>query len=116
MITKITDVKELKYKTGKALRFNLHMEFQLYTDVWSHVAIPGFRWMDGAIHPPMGRQQSRWYPLVYIGGEIGKDVYDTLEKKIVELGLEGYALVDKELAIEPLKNTVQFLRTFKGLV
>lgn len=105
-------VTELEYKTGPALRFNVMFSFED-----TYISVPGFRWMDGCLHPPAVRIKSGWYPTAFIGTKVATGLYDALKAKLKELGIENkYKLMDEDVAIEKVVDKSAMCRYFPGSI
>lgn len=106
----IDAVTELNFKTGKALRYNV-----MFTTEGSYFAIPGYRWMDGCLHPPAVRNKQGWYATAFLGKGLAEGLYCSLKAKLEELGhAEKYPLVSMDVAIEKIVAKSDMCRYFPG--
>lgn len=112
VIDGITEIKGKKAGEEKALRFNV-----LYkpSSKGSHefIAIPGFRWLSGSIFPPMSCIRGRWFPVLTLGEETARDLYEELTKELRSKGmLDNYLLNGIDTAVAALHDRQKVCRDF----
>lgn len=101
-------VTELEYKTGPALRFNVMFKVED-----TYISIPGFRWMDGCLHPPAVRIKSGWYPTAFIGTKAATGLYEALKAELKDMGIASkYPMMSIDVAIEKVVDKSAMCRYF----
>jgi hypothetical protein len=109
----VDSLVELSFKSGPALRFNVM--FQLAEG--TYIAVPGFRWMDSCIHPPVIKNKNAWYPTAFLGQNAAECLYDALLKKLEDLDLtQKYPLMPVDIATEELIVKAKMCRYFPDML
>ncbi len=75
-----------------------------------YIAIPGFRWRNGCVEPPVSPSNGKWYNAIFLSKENAKLLYQSVKEKLEEKNLlEKYPLNSFDVACGALLN-------FKGLL